>query len=57
MSSPADSVIEFVHSQPSLEDYWRGVILFGRSVASYKFALGSPSWSWQIEVPIWPWFR
>ena len=24
---------------PSLENYWRGVILFGRNVASYKFAL------------------
>lgn len=26
-------------SDPTLEDYWRGVILFGRNVASYKFAL------------------
>ena len=22
-----------------MEDYWRGIILFGRNVASYKFAL------------------
>lgn len=24
---------------PSIEDYWRGIILFGKNVASYKFAL------------------
>ena len=26
--------------QPTLENHWRAVILFGRNVASYKFALG-----------------
>ncbi len=26
-------------TDPSLEDYWRSIILFGRNVASYKFAL------------------
>ena len=30
----------FVSRKPSLEDCWRGIILFGRNVASYKFALG-----------------
>ena len=30
---------EFCEVTPSLENYWRGVILFGRNVASYKFAL------------------
>ena len=30
---------QFVSRQPQLEDYWRGIILFGRNVASYKFAL------------------
>jgi len=30
---------EFISKEPSLEDYWRGIILFGRNVASYKFAL------------------
>lgn len=30
----------FIAQAPSLEDYWRGIILFGRNVASYKFALG-----------------
>ena len=30
---------EFLHNEPSLENYWRGIILFGRNVASYKFAL------------------
>jgi hypothetical protein len=30
----------FIHSKPTLEDYWRGIILFGWNVASYKFALG-----------------
>jgi hypothetical protein len=29
----------FVSQNPSVEDYWRGIILFGRNVASYKFAL------------------
>lgn len=30
---------EFLSREPSLEEYWRGIILFGRNVASYKFAL------------------
>jgi 5-methylcytosine-specific restriction endonuclease McrA len=30
----------FIEIQPNLENYWRSVILFGRNVASYKFALG-----------------
>ena len=30
----------FEDTHPSLENYWRAVILFGRNVASYKFALG-----------------
>ncbi|MCP4893575.1 MAG: HNH endonuclease [Actinomycetales bacterium] len=30
----------FEEHYPSLESYWRSVILFGRNVASYKFALG-----------------
>jgi len=29
----------FITHQPRLEDYWRGIILFGQNVASYKFAL------------------
>jgi hypothetical protein len=29
----------FVQEYPSLESYWRSVILFGQNVASYKFAL------------------
>lgn len=29
----------FICKEPNLEDYWRGIILFGRNVASYKFAL------------------
>ena len=32
----------FYDIDPSLENYWRGVILFGRNVASYKFAVRSP---------------
>jgi hypothetical protein len=31
---------EFVQVNPSLDNYWRAIILFGRNVASYKFALG-----------------
>lgn len=30
----------FLESSPSLDNYWRAIILFGRNVASYKFALG-----------------
>jgi hypothetical protein len=30
----------FTHVNPSLENYWRAIVLFGRNVASYKFALG-----------------
>lgn len=29
----------FYEIEPSLENYWRAIILFGRNVASYKFAL------------------
>lgn len=30
---------EFLGDNPSLDDYWRGIILFGKNAASYKFAL------------------
>ncbi len=30
---------KFYEIDPSLENYWRAIILFGRNVASYKFAL------------------
>jgi 5-methylcytosine-specific restriction endonuclease McrA len=30
---------DFLGDDPSVEDYWRGIILFGKNVASYKFAL------------------
>jgi hypothetical protein len=30
----------FIQYRPHAEDYWRGIILFGRNVATYKFALG-----------------
>lgn len=33
-------VTQFTEVQPTLENYWRSIILFGRNVASYKFALG-----------------
>src|SRR6516165_8539332 len=29
----------FLTTEPTLEDYWRGIILFGLNVASYKFSL------------------
>jgi hypothetical protein len=29
----------FTDTAPDLETYWRSIILFGRNVASYKFAL------------------
>ena len=31
---------EFLGNDPTLEDYWRSLILFGRNVACYKLALG-----------------
>src|SRR4030095_3016186 len=31
---------EFTEVRPTLDNYWRAIILFGRNVASYKFALG-----------------
>lgn len=34
-----DNIATFQEEYPSLESYWRSVILFGRNVASYKFAL------------------
>jgi len=36
----ADAVTTFVGESPSGESHWRALILFGRNVASYKFALG-----------------
>lgn len=30
---------QFISRQPTTEEYWRAIILFGRNVASYKFAL------------------
>ena len=35
----ADGIEEFKEQYPSLESYWRSIVLFGRNVASYKFAL------------------
>ena len=35
----AGSVAGFVDKTPDAETYWRSIILFGRNVASYKFAL------------------
>jgi hypothetical protein len=29
----------FIEKDPSLDSYWRAIVLFGRNVASYKFAL------------------
>lgn len=31
--------MEFYEIEPTIENYWRAVILFGKNVASYKFAL------------------
>ena len=30
---------EFCEATPTLDNYWRSIVLFGRNVASYKFAL------------------
>lgn len=29
----------FCEIEPIPENYWRGIVLFGRNVASYKFAM------------------
>ena len=31
--------MKFYQTDPSLDNYWRSIVLFGRNVASYKFAL------------------
>ena len=36
----SDAVARFTEERPSLDSHWRALILFGRNVASYKFALG-----------------
>ena len=33
--------MRFYQIDPTLENYWRGIILFGKNAASYKFALAS----------------
>jgi hypothetical protein len=33
-------MINFIETKPKTETLWRSIILFGRNVASYKFALG-----------------
>ena len=35
----ADEISRFQEEHPSLESYWRSIILFGNNVACYKFAL------------------
>ncbi|WP_137145091.1 HNH endonuclease domain-containing protein [Mycolicibacterium sp. CR10] len=34
-----DAVARFAYELPSLDSYWRAIVLFGQNVASYKFAL------------------
>ena len=34
-------LIPFLSNSPTVEDCWRGVVLYGRNTASYKFALAS----------------
>lgn len=36
----SEAVSRFAGAVPSLDSHWRALILFGRNVASYKFALG-----------------
>lgn len=35
------AITEFQQNCPSLDSYWRSIILFGKNVASYKFALAN----------------
>lgn len=39
----------FYEIEPSLENYWRAIILFGRNVASYKFALAKSLYELKAE--------
>ncbi|WP_372543731.1 hypothetical protein [Acinetobacter pittii] len=39
----------FYEIEPSLENYWRAIILFGRNVASYKFALAKSLYDLKAE--------
>ncbi|MRS15368.1 HNH endonuclease [Enterobacteriaceae bacterium RIT691] len=41
--------MRFYQVAPVLENYWRGIILFGKNVASYKFALASALYDLQRE--------
>jgi hypothetical protein len=34
-----NAVARFAYEVPSLDSYWRAVVLFGQNVQSYKFAL------------------
>ena len=36
----SERMAQFLDVQPTIENQWRALILFGRNVASYKFALG-----------------
>lgn len=40
LMAKGEAVAEFTQSRPSIDSHWRALILFGRNVASYKFALG-----------------
>lgn len=40
---------DFYEIEPSLENYWRAIILFGRNVASYKFALAKSLYELKAE--------
>ena len=38
---------DFIDTNPSIPTYWRSIVLLGRNVASYKFALAKTL----IEIP------
>lgn len=41
---------EFYEIEPSLDNYWRSIILFGKNVASYKFALAKALYDLKTSV-------
>lgn len=41
--------MEFYRVDPSLTNYWRGIILFGKNVASYKFALSKSLYELKVK--------
>ena len=40
----------FIQYRPRVDDYWRGIILFGRNVASYKLPWHMHFWTFDQQL-------